>query len=78
MNNSSDFLTTLLMIYTIPGIVLLIAGIIVLVLGYGKEKKSLKLAGVVIAAMGIQVLVIIGAFALYFKFILSMVEANAG
>lgn len=74
MENSTDFLTTLLMIYTIPGILLLIAGIVVLVLGYGKEKRSLKLAGVVIAAMGIQVLVIIGAFALYFKFVLSLAE----
>ena len=77
MNNSLDPLNTILMVYTIPGILLLIAGIIVIILGYGKEKKALKLAGIVIAALGIQVLVIIGAFALYFKFIISLAESGA-
>lgn len=77
MNNSLDPLNTILMVYTIPGILLLIAGIIVIILGYGKEKKALKLAGIVIAAMGIQVLVIIGAFALYLKFIISLAESGA-
>lgn len=72
MNNDLDPLSTILIIYTIPGILLLLGGIIVTVLGYGKEKKSLKLAGVVIAGIGIQVLIVVAVLALYFNFILSL------
>lgn len=74
MDNSIDPLSTVLMVYTIPGILLLIAGIIVIVLGYGKEKKALKLAGIVITAIGFQVLAVIGALALYLKFIISLTQ----
>ena len=73
MNNDIEALNTIMMIYIIPTIVFLIVGIIVIIMGYGKEKKALKLAGVVITAMGIQFLLIIGAFILYFKFIESLV-----
>lgn len=72
MNQDLEVLNTVLMVYSAPGILLLIAGIIVIVLGYGKEKKTLKLAGIVIAAIGFQVLVIVGAIALYFNFIISL------
>lgn len=72
MNNDFEGLNIILMVYSIPAIILLLAGIIVIVIGYGKEKKTLKLAGIVITAMGIQVVAIIGALALYFKFILSL------
>lgn len=74
MDNSIDPLSTVLMVYTIPGILLLMAGIIVTVLGYGKEKKALKLAGIVITAIGFQVLAVIGALALYLKFIISLTQ----
>nr|WP_297162884.1 hypothetical protein [uncultured Dysgonomonas sp.] len=74
MDNSIDPLSTVLMVYTIPGILLLMAGIIVIVLGYGKEKKALKLAGIVITAIGFQVLAVIGALALYLKFIISLTQ----
>ena len=74
MDNSIDPLSTILMVYTIPGILLLMAGIIVIVLGYGKEKKALKLAGIVITAIGFQVLAVIGALALYLKFIISLTQ----
>lgn len=74
MDNSIDPLSTVLMVYTIPGILLLMAGIIVIVLGYGKEKKALKLAGIVITAIGFQVLTVIGALALYLKFIISLTQ----
>ncbi len=77
MNNDLDVLHSILMAYSIPGILLLIAGIIVIVLGYGKEKKSLKLAGIVIAAVGFQILIILGAISLYFKFIISLAEINS-
>lgn len=74
MDSSIDPLSTILMVYTIPGILLLMAGIIVIVLGYGKEKKALKLAGIVITAIGFQVLAVIGALALYLKFIISLTQ----
>ena len=74
MDNSIDPLSTILMVYTIPGILLLMAVIIVIVLGYGKEKKALKLAGIVITAIGFQVLAVIGALALYLKFIISLTQ----
>lgn len=74
MDNSIDPLSTVLMVYTIPGILLLMAGIIVIVLGYGKEKKALKLAGIVITAIGFQLLAVIGALALYLKFIISLTQ----
>lgn len=74
MDNSIAPLSTVLMVYTIPGILLLMAGIIVIVLGYGKEKKALKLAGIVITAIGFQVLAVIGALALYLKFIISLTQ----
>lgn len=74
MDNSIDPLSTVLMVYTIPGILLLMAGIIVIVLGYGKEKKAMKLAGIVITAIGFQVLTVIGALALYLKFIISLTQ----
>lgn len=74
MDNSIDPLSTVLMVYTIPGILLLMAGIIVIVLGYGKEKKALKLAGIVITAIGFQVLAVIGALAQYLKFIISLTQ----
>lgn len=74
MDSSIDPLSTILMVYTIPGILLVMAGIIVIILGYGKEKKALKLAGIVITAIGFQVLAVIGALALYLKFIISLTQ----
>lgn len=72
MNNDIAILYAMLMIYSIPAILLLVAGIIVIVIGYGKEKKGLKLAGTVITALGIQILAIMGALALYFNFLMSL------
>lgn len=66
-----DIFYTILMVYAIPSVILLLAGIVVIVIGYGKEKKTLKLAGIVITAIGIQIVAIMGALALYFKFLAS-------
>ena len=66
-----DIFYTILMVYAIPAVILLLAGIVVIVIGYGKEKKTLKLAGIVITAIGIQIVAIMGALALYFKFLAS-------
>lgn len=71
MNNDMDIFYTILMVYAIPAVILLLAGIVVIVIGYGKEKKTLKLAGIVITAIGIQIVAIMGALALYFKFLAS-------
>lgn len=71
MNNDMEIFYTILMVYAIPAVILLLAGIVVIVIGYGKEKKTLKLAGIVITAIGIQIVAIMGALALYFKFLVS-------
>ena len=72
MNHNIEVSNTILMVYSVPVFLLLIAGIIVTVLGYTKEKKVLKLAGFVIVAIGFQLLLIELAIALYFNHIISL------
>lgn len=72
MNHDIEVSNTILMVYSVPVFLLLIAGIIVTVFGYAKEKKVLKLAGFVIVAIGFQLLLIELAIALYFNFIISL------
>ena len=72
MNHDIEVSNTILMVYSVPVFLLLIAGIIVTVLGYAQEKKVLKLAGFVIVAIGFQLLLIELAIALYFNFIISL------
>lgn len=72
MNHDIEVSNTILMVYSVPVFLLLIAGIIVIVFGYAKEKKVLKLAGFVIVAIGFQLLLIELAIALYFNFIISL------
>lgn len=72
MNHDIEVPNTILMVYSVPVFLLLIAGIIVTVFGYAKEKKVLKLAGFVIVAIGFQLLLIELAIALYFNFIISL------
>ncbi len=72
MNHDIEVSNTILMVYSVPVFLLLIAGIIVTVLGYAKEKKVLKLAGFVIVAIGFQLLLVVLAITLYFQFIISL------
>lgn len=72
MNHDIEVSNTILMVYSVPVFLLLIAGIIVTVLGYAQEKKVLKLAGFVIVAIGFQLLLIELAIALYFNHIISL------
>lgn len=76
MNNNIEVLNTLLLLYTIPAVIFLLAGIVVIVLGYGKEKKALKIAGLVIAVVGFKILLVLGGLFLYFKFLASITQAN--
>ena len=72
MNHDIEVSNTILMVYSVPVFLLLIAGIIVTVLGYAQEKKVLKLAGFVIVAIVFQLLLIELAIALYFNHIISL------
>ncbi len=71
-NNSLEMFNSILMIYAIPFGIILLAGIIVLILGFAKEKRGFKIAGLIIAVTGLKLLVFLGCIALYMKFITSM------
>lgn len=70
-NNSLEVINSILMIYAIPFGVVLLAGIVVIVLGFAKEKRNLKIAGLIIAATGFKLLILLGCMALYMKFVMS-------
>lgn len=72
MNNSLEMLNSILMIYAIPFGIILLAGIVVVILGFAKEKRNLKIAGLIIAATGFKLLILLGCMALYMKFIMAM------
>lgn len=72
MEHSLDAINSILMIYSIPFSIITLAGIVVIVIGFGKEKKNLKIAGTVITAVGLKLLILLGLMALYMKFILSI------
>ena len=71
-NNSLEMLNSILMVYAIPFSIILLAGIVVLILGFAKEKRGFKIAGLIIAVTGFKLLVFLGFMALYMKFIISM------
>lgn len=72
MNDSLEIMNSILMIYAIPFGIILLAGIVVVILGFAKEKKGIKIAGLIIAATGLKLLILLGCMALYMKFIISM------
>lgn len=72
MEDSLEAINSILMVYAIPLSIISLAGIIVLIIGFGKEKKALKIAGIVIAIVGLKCLIMLGCFALYMKFIMSI------
>lgn len=61
----------ILLIYAIPFVLITLAGIVVTVIGYGKEHKNLKLAGIVVTLLGAKLVVLLALFALYMRFIMS-------
>ena len=71
-NNSLEMLNSILIVYAIPFGLIFLAGIIVLIFGFVKEKKSFKIAGLIITVTGFKLLVLLGCMALYMKFIISM------
>lgn len=71
-NNSLEMLNSILMVYAIPFGLIFLAGIIVLVLGFVKEKKNFKIAGLIITVTGFKLLVLLGCMVLYVKFITYM------
>ncbi len=75
-NNSLEMLNSILMVYAIPFSIILLAGIVVLILGFAKEKRGFKIAGLIIAVTGFKLLVLLGCMALYMKFIVSMMPHN--
>lgn len=75
MQDPLEAMNIILMIYAIPCIFILLAGIVVIIIGYGKEKKPLKIAGLVISIVAFKVLVLLGCIAVYFRFIESLTGA---
>lgn len=76
MGHSLDAINSILMIYAIPFSIITLAGIVVIIIGFGKEKKNLKIAGTIITAIGLKLLILLGCFALYLKFIMSIAYHN--
>lgn len=71
-NNGLEMMNSLLMIYAIPFSIILLAGIVVIIIGFAKEKKGLKIAGLIIAITGLKLLILLGCMSLYMKFITSI------
>lgn len=71
MEDQFNSIYYILLIYAIPCVLITLAGIVVTVIGYGKEQKNLKLAGVVVTIIGAKLVVILALFALYMRFIIS-------
>lgn len=55
--------TMMLMFYALFLGIIILAGIIVVIIGYGKEQKNLKLAGAIIAGTGIKLLILLVCYA---------------
>ncbi|PXV69178.1 hypothetical protein CLV62_101447 [Dysgonomonas alginatilytica] len=72
MENNLNAMYLILIVYAIAFALITFAGVVVIVIGFGKEKKNLKLAGIVITGIGFKLLVILGCFALYMKYIASL------
>lgn len=73
-NNGLEMINNILMVYAIPFGIILLAGIVVIIIGFSKQKRGLKLAGLIIAVTGLKLLIVLGFMSLYMKFITTMTQ----
>lgn len=71
-NHGLEMVHSILMVYAIPFSIILLAGIVIIILGFSKQKKGLKIAGLIIAVTGLKVLILLGCMSLYMQFIQSL------